>query len=197
MKLTREEKNWILYDVGNSAFVLLVSTILPIYFNYLAQGAGLTDAQYLAYWGYAASIATIKVAIMGPVMGTMADMKGVKKILFTVTMLVGAAGCILLGFARQWFVFLVIYIIAKVGFSSSLIFYDAMLTDVTEDERMDEVSSYGYARCLWECFRVVFRHCRVHILPRLSRRSRWESTSGLWIYAAKERRFSEQRLWVL
>lgn len=145
MKLTREEKNWILYDVGNSAFVLLVSTILPIYFNYLAQGAGLTDAQYLAYWGYAASIATIIVAIMGPVMGTMADMKGVKKILFTVTMLVGAAGCILLGFARQWFVFLVIYIISKVGFSSSLIFYDAMLTDVTEDERMDEVSSYGYA----------------------------------------------------
>ena len=59
MKMTREEKNWILYDVGNSAFVLLVSTILPIYFNYLAQGAGLTDAQYLAYWGYAASIATI------------------------------------------------------------------------------------------------------------------------------------------
>ena len=145
MKLTREEKNWILYDVGNSAFVLLVSTILPIYFNYLAQGAGLSDAQYLAYWGYAASIATIIVAVMGPVMGTMADMKGVKKILFTVTMLVGAVGCILLGFARQWFVFLVIYIIAKVGFSSSLIFYDAMLTDVTEDERMDEVSSYGYA----------------------------------------------------
>ena len=59
MKMTREEKNWTLYDVGNSAFVLLVSTILPIYFNYLAQGAGLTDAQYLAYWGYAASIATI------------------------------------------------------------------------------------------------------------------------------------------
>ena len=45
MKMSREEKNWTLYDVGNSAFVLLVSTILPIYFNYLAQGAGLTDAQ--------------------------------------------------------------------------------------------------------------------------------------------------------
>lgn len=59
MRMTREEKNWTLYDVGNSAFVLLVSTILPIYFNYLAQGAGLTDAQYLAYWGYATSIATI------------------------------------------------------------------------------------------------------------------------------------------
>ena len=49
MKLTREEKSWILYDVGNSAFVLLVSTIMPIYFNYLAGSGELSDAQYLAY----------------------------------------------------------------------------------------------------------------------------------------------------
>ena len=145
MKMTREEKSWVLYDVGNSAFVLLVSTILPLYFNYLAGNAGLADTDYLAYWGYAASIATIIVAVMGPVIGTMADMKGVKKILFTVSMLVGAVGCISLGFAKQWIVFLGIFIIAKSGFASSLIFYDAMLTDVTDDERMDEVSSQGYA----------------------------------------------------
>ncbi len=75
----------------------------------------------------------------------MADMKGFKKILFTISMLVGAAGCILLGFAKQWLVFLGIFIIAKSGFASSLIFYDAMLTDVTNDERVDEVSSQGYA----------------------------------------------------
>lgn len=145
MKMTREERNWVLYDVGNSAFVLLVSTIMPLYFNYLAGSAGLSDSDYLAYWGYAASIATIIVAVMGPVVGTMADMKGFKKILFTISMLVGAAGCILLGFAKQWLVFLGIFIIAKSGFASSLIFYDAMLTDVTDDERMDEVSSQGYA----------------------------------------------------
>lgn len=145
MKMTREEKNWVLYDVGNSAFVLLVSTILPLYFNYLAQNAGLSDSDYLAYWGYAASIATIIVAVMGPVLGTMADMKGFKKLLFTVSMLVGAAGCIALGLAKQWLIFLGIFIIAKTGFASSLIFYDAMLTDVTDEERMDEVSSQGYA----------------------------------------------------
>ena len=57
--MTSEEKNWTLYDVVNSAFVLLVSTLLPIYFIFLAQGAGRTDAEYVAYWGYAASIATI------------------------------------------------------------------------------------------------------------------------------------------
>lgn len=145
MKMTREERSWVLYDVGNSAFVLLVSTIMPLYFNYLAGSAGLSDSDYLAYWGYAASIATIIVAVMGPVTGTMADMKGFKKFLFTISMLVGAAGCISLGFAKQWLVFLGIFIIAKSGFASSLIFYDAMLTDVTDDERMDEVSSQGYA----------------------------------------------------
>lgn len=92
MKMTRVERNWVLYDVGNSAFVLLVSTIMPLYFNYLAGSAGLSDSDYLAYWGYAASITTIIVAVMGPVTGTMADMKGFKKFLFTISMLVGAAG---------------------------------------------------------------------------------------------------------
>lgn len=65
-KLTKQERSWILYDVGNSAFTLLISTIMPIYFNALAQGAGLSSVDYLAYWGYAASIATLLVAVSGP-----------------------------------------------------------------------------------------------------------------------------------
>ena len=47
-KITKEERNWILYDVGNSAFIMLVTTIIPIYFNYLAGNAGLSDVEYLA-----------------------------------------------------------------------------------------------------------------------------------------------------
>ena len=144
-KLTREEKNWILYDVGNSAFTLLITTIVPIYFNYLVGNAGLSDVDYLAYWGYAASLATLLVAFMGPVCGSLADTKGYKKPIFVISLIVGAVGCISLGFAKNWLVFLVIYLIAKVGYSGSLIFYDSMLPDVTESERMDEVSSKGYA----------------------------------------------------
>ena len=75
MKLTSLEKSWILYDIGNSAFILLVSTLLPIYFNALASGAGISESDYLAYWGYAGSVATILVAIIGPICGTMADWK--------------------------------------------------------------------------------------------------------------------------
>ena len=77
-KLTKLEKFWILYDVGNSAFVLMVSTILPIYFNALGEAGGLSSTEYLAYWGYAASVSTLAVAVLGPVLGTMADRKGLK-----------------------------------------------------------------------------------------------------------------------
>lgn len=144
-KMTKAEKNWVLYDVGNSAFVLLVSTIMPIYFNYLAEKAGLSSVDYLTYWGYAASVATIIVAVMGPVFGTLADTKGFKKPIFTATLMIGAIGCLALGLAKQWLLFLIIFIIAKTGFSGSLIFYDSMLGDVTDDERVDNVSSQGYA----------------------------------------------------
>ncbi|MDO5402429.1 MAG: MFS transporter [Eubacteriales bacterium] len=144
-KLTKQEKGWVLYDVGNSAFVLLVSTIMPIYFNYLAGNAGLSDVDYLAYWGYAASIATIIVALIGPVLGTMADTKGFKKPLFTAMLIIGAVGCMALGLAKEWLIFLIIFVIAKCGFSASLIFYDSMLGDITSDERLDNVSSLGYA----------------------------------------------------
>ena len=144
-KLTKLEKNWILYDIGNSAFVLLVATLLPIYFNSLASSAGISEADYLAYWGYAGSIATVLVAIIGPICGTMADRKGFKKPLFLATMLLGAFGCLALGGAWSWLSFLAIYVVAKVGFSSSLVFYDSMLPEITTDERMDNVSSMGYA----------------------------------------------------
>lgn len=145
MKLTKLEKYWILYDVGNSAFVLLASTILPIYFNYLAELAGVSEVDYLAYWGYAASIATLLVAIVGPVFGTLADTKEYKKPIFTISMMVGVLGCAALSLPRSWVLFLAVFVVAKVGYSTSLIFYDSMLTDVTTPERMDQVSSHGYA----------------------------------------------------
>ena len=145
IKLTKQEKNWILYDVGNSAFTLLAATILPIYFNYIAGKQGLSDVQYLAYWGYAVSIATLLTALAGPVFGTVADTKGYKKPVFTIALGIGAIASVALGFAKYWLAFLVVFVIAKVGYSVTLVFYDSMLVDVTLEDRMDEVSSQGYA----------------------------------------------------
>ena len=143
--MTPLEKRWVLYDVGNSAFSMLVSTIFPIYFNYLAENAGISDVDYLAYWGYASSIGTVVVALMGPTLGGVADTKDFKNRIFKVVLFIGVAGCITLGFLSSWIWFLGIFILAKTGYSASLVFYDAMLTDVTEPERMDTVSSQGFA----------------------------------------------------
>ena len=144
MKLTALEKSWILYDVGNSAFILLVATLVPIYFNSLATAAGVREDLYLSYWGYAGSVATVLVALLGPICGTLAD-RNMKKTFFLLALLLGAAGCAALGLAPGWLSFLGIFVVARVGYSSSLVFYDSMLPEITEDSRMDKVSSLGYA----------------------------------------------------
>ena len=144
-KLTGLERNWILYDVGNSAFVMLTSTVIPIYFKNLAESAGVSAGNSTAYFSYASSLVTVLVMILGPLLGTVADGKGRKKEIFTGCMLVGALGCAALAVPAGWLAFLGIYVLAKTGYQSSLIFYDSMLGDVTEEDRMDQVSAHGYA----------------------------------------------------
>ncbi|MBZ4670061.1 MAG: hypothetical protein JG769_365 [Oscillospiraceae bacterium] len=143
--LSKLEKQWVLYDVGNSAFTMMVSTIIPIYFKNIASAGGISLSDSTAFWGYAVSISTIIIAVLGPILGTLADTKGYKKPLFAAFMMLGALGCAGLSLPLSWIIFLSVFIIAKVGFSGSLIFYDSMLGDITEDERMDKVSSNGYA----------------------------------------------------
>ena len=144
MKLTRMEKSWIVYDVGNSAFVLMLATVIPIYFNFIAEGE-LSSVDYLAYWGYAASIATLACALLGPVLGTYSDRKGTKVWLFIGVVAVGVCSCALLGFVNTWVVFLALIVVARLAYSLSLIFYDSMLVDITTFEKADRVSAMGYA----------------------------------------------------
>ena len=143
-KLTPLERSWILYDIANSAFTLLVSTLIPIYFNSLAGAAGVNEDMYLSYWGYAGSISTVLVAIIAPICGTMSDRK-FKKPIFLLTVILGCIACAALGVTTHWLFFLGIFILAKVGFHSSIVFYDSMLPEITTPERMDNVSSMGYA----------------------------------------------------
>ena len=121
-KLTALERNWILYDIANSAFTLLVSTLIPIYFNSLAGAAGVHEDMYLSYWGYAGSISTVLVAIIAPICGTLSD-RNFKKPIFLLTVLLGCVACACMGLTTHWLLFLGIFIIAKVGFHGSLVFF--------------------------------------------------------------------------
>lgn len=75
-KLTTREKKWIVYDVGNSAFVMLSTAVVPIYANSLLQSAG--QSNIVSTWGYAQTIASLIIAVMMPVLGSMADVQGMK-----------------------------------------------------------------------------------------------------------------------
>lgn len=144
-KLTPLEKRWVLYDVGNSAFILMATTIIPVYFKNLTDAAGVAASDSTAYWGYASSIVTAVVAVLAPALGAAADTKGYKKRLFALFLALGVLGCAALAVPSAWQLFLALFILANVGFSGSLVFYDSMLTDITVAERMDVVSSQGFA----------------------------------------------------
>ncbi|MBQ6654182.1 MAG: MFS transporter [Erysipelotrichaceae bacterium] len=147
-KLTKVERAWVLYDVGNSAFTMLACSLIPIWFKDLAIGTApgqISSDKATAYYSIAVAIVTVVVAIIGPVCGAIADHKDTKKIVFTTAMALGVIGCIINGFATTWVAFIVIHVLSKIFYSASLTFYDSMLNDVTTEDRMDEVSSYGYA----------------------------------------------------
>ena len=143
-KLTPVELAWVLYDVGNSAFTMLACSLIPIWFKELAAGH-LSPDDATGAWALGVSLVTVIVALMGPVCGALSDRREMKLIFFRTSVLIDAACCVINGFASNWLLFLVVFIVAKIAYSCSLTFYDSMLGDVTEEARMDEVSSYGYA----------------------------------------------------
>lgn len=145
MKLTKAERSWVLYDVANSAFILIITATIPIYFRGLAEAQGVTSQQVTSYWGYATSISVLALALIAPILGAIADYKGMKKRLFVASLTIGILGGLTFTAVNQWLAFLILFIIARLGYSACNVFYDSMLVDVSSDERMDMISSFGYA----------------------------------------------------
>ncbi len=144
-KLTKQEKSWILYDVANSAFILIITATIPIYFAQLTSAAGISESRNTTLWGTTTAIAILILAILSPILGALADYEHMKKKIFTFFLGMGITGGILFIIAPNWITFLIFFIIARIGYSACNIFYDSMLVDVTTNERMDVLSSFGYA----------------------------------------------------
>lgn len=147
LTLSREERSWVLYDVGNSAFVLvMVTAIMPIFFKDYAAST-LPAAVSTANWGFANSTASLILALLAPILGTMADYRHRKKAFFVGFLATGLCFTLALPAVRegQWLLCLGLFVMARVGWAGANLFYDAFITDVTSHARMDAVSARGYA----------------------------------------------------
>lgn len=146
--VSKKERSWILYDWANSAYSMTVtSAILPIYFSSMVTAAGHSAETATAYWGYTNSFASILVALLSPILGKLADYFGMKKKLFTLFSFMGILFTGALAFIPfgAWVPLMITYIITVLGFSLGNVFYDSFLTDVTTEEKMDKISTMGFA----------------------------------------------------
>ncbi|SDN27432.1 MFS transporter [Acetanaerobacterium elongatum] len=145
MKLSKAEKSWVLYDVANSAFTMIISTTIPIYFRSLVENSGADPSTATGIWGIVTSIAIAIMAILSPILGAIADYKGMKKKMFILFLVIGLIGGLSLSVTSDWVAYLLVFVLARVGYTACNVFYDSMLTDVTNDERIDYISAAGYA----------------------------------------------------
>lgn len=143
MNYTKQERNWVMYDVGNSALVLFNTSVVPIYFDAINTGA--SSAELVTAWANAQTVASLVVALLMPVLGSLADYAGNKIKFFLGFFLTGLVLCFAQAIPMGAMPFLVVYVLCTIGLNSSMTFYDAMLPDITTDDRMDTVSSSGYA----------------------------------------------------
>ncbi|EGA88786.1 putative efflux transporter [Planococcus donghaensis MPA1U2] len=146
-KYSKEEKSWALYDWGSSAYSIIITTaVFPIYYKASATGAGVSLSDSTAYLGYTIAIFTFILAMIGPILGTIADYEGMKKRFFVGFFLLGTISTALLAFIpnENWLLMLICYVFAALGATGANLFYDAFIVDVTTEKRMNSVSSFGY-----------------------------------------------------
>jgi UMF1 family MFS transporter len=138
---------WSMYDWANSAFATtIMAGFFPIFFKQF-WSAGTDPTVSTARLGLANSLAGLSVAILAPVLGAIADKGTLKKRFLLVFAYMGAVmtSCLYMVSRGNWVLAIILYVFATIGFSGGNIFYDALITGVSSEKKMDLVSSLGFS----------------------------------------------------
>jgi UMF1 family MFS transporter len=142
----RAQWAWAAYDWANSAFATTVlAGFFPIFFRN-HWNAGVADAEVTFRLGLAHSASGLFIFLLAPLLGTLADRGGTRKAFLFGFALLGAAATAVLAAApaNAWVVATVLFAVASIGFSGSMVFNDALLVDVAEPRQYERVSALGY-----------------------------------------------------
>jgi len=143
----RQKISWAMYDWANSAFATTVMAgFFPLFFKqYWAGELEVGESTFLL--GNANALASILVVILAPVLGAIADRGGSKKrfLIFFAMMGVVMTGALYMVAQGEWGMALVVYILAVLGFSGSVVFYDSLLVEIAGDKELDTVSALGFS----------------------------------------------------
>ena len=146
--LSRPElRAWAMYDWANSAFQsTIITAVFPDFFSSVAA-ADLPPAVATARFAWATTIAVTIIAILGPILGAIADYRAMKKRLLAVSMVIGVIATLAMaGIDRgEWQSALLIFMVANVAIAASFVFYDSLLPHIAAPDEIDRVSTGAYA----------------------------------------------------
>ncbi len=151
MKFNKREWAYIFYDWAESAFTVIIAVfIFPILYKILAEQGGMQEGVATNIYSFLVAAISLIIAILSPILGTIADYKGLKKKFFIFFFIMGIIFSVMLSFYPVytnsfWWLVLIPFVLSTIGYAGTNIFYDAFIVDATTDERMDRVSTTAYA----------------------------------------------------